>query len=41
MLTSQYAQLEAQGKVLEEQVSMREPRRPERRDRPDGVTHRL
>jgi hypothetical protein len=31
----------AQGKNLEEEVSMRGQDRPERRDRPKDVTHRL
>ena len=35
------AQLVAQGKILEEEVSTRGQGRPERRDRPEGVTHRL
>ena len=39
--TSEYAQLVAQGMILEEEVSTRGQDRPERRDRPEGVTHRL
>jgi hypothetical protein len=38
---SEDAQLMAQGENLEEDVYPREQGRPERRDRPDGVTHRL
>jgi hypothetical protein len=39
--TSEYAQLVAQGKTLEEEVSTRGQGRPERRNRPEGVPHRL
>jgi hypothetical protein len=39
--TSEYAQLVAQGKILEEEVSTHGQGRPERRDRPEDVTHRL
>ena len=39
--TSEYAQLVAQGKMLEQEVATRSQGRPERSDRPEGVTHRL
>src|SRR5216684_3651667 len=39
--TSEYAQLVAQGKMLEQEVSTRGQGRPECSDRPEGVTHRL
>jgi hypothetical protein len=39
--TREYTQLMAQGKKLEEQVATREQGRPEGRDRPEGLTHRL
>ncbi len=38
--TSEHAQLVAQGKILEEEVSTRGQSRPERRDHPEGLTHR-
>jgi hypothetical protein len=41
MRTSEYAYLVAQGKILEEEVSTRGQGRPERRDRPERVTHHL
>jgi hypothetical protein len=37
---SEYAQLVAQGKILEQKVPMRGQGRPERSDHPEGVTHR-
>ena len=39
--TSEDAQLVAQGQTLEQQISTRGQGRPERSDRPEGVTHRL
>jgi hypothetical protein len=39
--TSQDAQLVAQSKILEQQVSTRGHGWAERSDRPEGVTHRL
>jgi hypothetical protein len=39
--TGEDTQLVAQGKMLEKQVSTRGQGRSERRDRPEGVTHRL
>ena len=38
---SEYVQLVAQGKILEQEVSTRGQGWPERSDRPEGVTHRL
>jgi hypothetical protein len=38
---SEYAQLVAQGKILEQKDPMRGQGRPERSDHPEGVTHRL
>jgi hypothetical protein len=38
--TSEYAQLVAQSKILEQEVSTSGQRRPERSDRPQDVTHR-
>ena len=39
MRTSEYAQLVAQRKMLEEEVSTRGQSRPECPDRPEGVMH--
>jgi hypothetical protein len=39
--TSEYAQLVAQGKILEQEFSTRGQGCPERSDRPERVRHRL
>jgi hypothetical protein len=39
--TSRHAELVAEGKILEEEVPTRGEGRPERRDGPEDLTHRL